>query len=121
MPCLRQPRGGPGLCERRRRPLGRGRWAGAALRAGVLLMADRFRQVVVRIFTAPEASCGTGMTWAAAVGFVRERLRRRFNGRVAVDHVEIFSQRSFEFPAVLEAIQRGAALPIVQIEGEIVS
>jgi hypothetical protein len=61
------------------------------------------------------------MTWAEAVKFIRDRLNRRFNGRVAVDHVEIFSQRSFEFPAVLEAIQRGAALPIVQVEGEIVS
>jgi len=84
-------------------------------------MADRFGQVVVRIFTAPEASCGTGMTWAAAVGFVRERLSRRFDGRVAVEQVEIFSQRSFEFPAVLEDIRQGAELPIVLVGDRIVS
>lgn len=84
-------------------------------------MMDRAAPSVVRIFTAPEASCGAGMTWAAAVGFIRERLNRRFTGRVAVEQVEIFSQRSFEFPTVLEAIQRGAALPIVQVEREIVS
>jgi hypothetical protein len=84
-------------------------------------MADRFGQVVVRIFTAPEASCGTGMTWVAAVGFVRERLSRRFDGRVAVEQVEIFSQRSFEFPTVLEAIRQGAELPIVLVGGRIVS
>ncbi len=61
------------------------------------------------------------MTWTAAVGFIRERLNRRFDGRVAVEQVEIFSQRSFEFPAVLEAIQQGAELPIVLVGDHIVS
>jgi hypothetical protein len=84
-------------------------------------MADPATPSVVRIFTAPEAACGAGMTWAAAVGFIRDRLGRRFSTGVAVEHIEVFSQRSFEFPAVLEAIQHGAALPIVQVEGEIVS
>jgi hypothetical protein len=61
------------------------------------------------------------MTWTAAVGFIRERLGRRFNGRVTVEQVEIFSQQSFEFPAVLEAIQQGAELPIVVVGERIVS
>lgn len=84
-------------------------------------MADRAVPTIVRIFTAPDASCGAGMTWAAAVGFIRERLGRRFNGRVAVEQVELFSQRSFEFPTVLDAIQQGAALPIVLVGDQIVS
>jgi hypothetical protein len=87
----------------------------------VLLMADAPGPTFVRIFTAPEASCGAGMNWAAAVGFIRNRLDRRFDGRVAVEQVEIFSHRSFEFPAVLEAIQRGAALPIVLVGDRIVT
>ena len=87
----------------------------------MLLMADALGPTVIRIFTTPDASCGGGMTWAAAVGFIRERLNRRFNGRVAVEQVELFSQRSFEFPAVLEAIQQGAALPIVLVGDQIVS
>lgn len=84
-------------------------------------MADRASATIVRIFTAPDASCGTGMTWAAAVGFVRERLGRRFGERVVVEHIEVFSQRSFEFPGVLEAIQQGGQLPIVLVGDRIVS
>ncbi len=61
------------------------------------------------------------MTWTAAVGFIRERLNRRFDGSVAVEQVELFSQRSFEFPTVLDAIQQGAALPIVLVGDQIVS
>ncbi len=77
--------------------------------------------IVVRIFTAPEAACGAGMTWAAAVGFIRDRLGRRFSNGVAVEHIEIFSQRSFEFPAVLQTIQGGAQLPVVVVGDQIVS
>lgn len=84
-------------------------------------MADPARPTVVRIFTAPDASCGTGMTWASAVGFIRDRLRRRFGEGVAVEHIEIFSPQSFEFPAVLEAIQDGGQLPIVLVRDRIVS
>ncbi len=84
-------------------------------------MADALGPTVVRIFTTPDASCGTGMTWTEAAKFIRDRLNRRFNGRVAVEQVEIFSQRSFEFPTVLEAIQQGAELPIVLVGDQIVS
>ncbi len=87
----------------------------------MLLMADAAGPTVVRIFTAPDASCGVGMTWTAAVGFIRDCLSRRFNGRVVVEQVEIFSQRSFEFPAVLRVIQQGAELPIVLVGDRIVS
>ena len=38
-----------------------------------------------------------------------------------MEHVEIFSQRSFEFPAVLEAIQDGAELSIGLVGGRIIS
>lgn len=84
-------------------------------------MADRAGPTIVRIFTAPEVTCGTGMTWAAAVGFIRDRLRRRFGEGVGVEHIEILSQRSFEFPTVLQAIQGGAQLPVVLVGDRIVS
>ncbi len=84
-------------------------------------MPDGPGPAVVQIFTAPDASCGTGMTWAGAVKFIRDRLSRRFDGRVTVEQVEIFSQRSFEFPMVLEAIRQGAELPIVLIGDRILS
>lgn len=61
------------------------------------------------------------MTWAEAVRFIHGRLNRRFNGRVAVEQVEIFSRRGFEFPAVLEAIRQGAELPVVLVGDRIVS
>lgn len=84
-------------------------------------MMDPSGQTIVRIFTAPTVACGTGMSWASAVEFIRERLRLRFGARVVVDHIEIFSQWSFAFPAVLEAIQGGAQLPIVLVGDRIVS
>lgn len=87
----------------------------------MLLMGDAVGPTAIRVFTPPDASCGAGMTWAAAVGFIRERLGRRFSNGVAVEHIEIFSQRSFEFPTVLDAIQQGAALPIVLVGDRIVS
>ncbi len=84
-------------------------------------MGDAAGPTQVRIFTAPDASCGTAQTWAGAAKLIRDRLNRRFNGRVTVEHVEIFSQRSFEFPAVLEAIRQGAVLPIVLVGDRIAS
>lgn len=84
-------------------------------------MTDPVGSTVVRVFTTPEAACGTGMTWASAVGFIRERLRRRFGERIAVEHIEIFSGRSFEFPEVLATIQGGSDLPIVLVGDRIVS
>ncbi len=75
----------------------------------------------VRIFTAPDAACSGGASWAATVAFLRDRLSRRCAEDVTVEHVELFSQRSFDFPAVLEAIQGGAQLPVVLVGDEIVS
>lgn len=76
---------------------------------------------LVQIFTAPSASCGRGGTWVSAAALIGERLRRRFGPAVVVEHLELFSQRSFEFPAVLEAIQHGAELPIVLVGDRIIS
>ena len=53
--------------------------------------------------------------------FMGTRLRQRFGDRVVVEHVEIFTGRSFEFPDVLAAIQGGSPLPIVVVDGRIVS
>lgn len=84
-------------------------------------MTDPAAPAIVRIFTAPEAACGTGMTWASAIGFIRDRLWRRFGESVVVEHIDVFSQRSFDFPAVMEAIRDGAALPIVTVRDHIIS
>ena len=85
----------------------------------VLLMAEK--AVAVRVFAAPDASCGHGQTWSAATAYIRARLHRRFGDRVAVEHVELFTARSFDFPDVLAAIEAGSSLPIVQVDGRIVS
>lgn len=81
-------------------------------------MADA---VTVQVFAAPDASCGDRNTWSAATAYIRARLRQRFGDRVVVEHIEIFTARSFEFANVLAAIQRGSPLPIVAIDGRIVS
>jgi len=77
--------------------------------------------VTVRVFAAPDASCGHGPTWSSATAFMATRLRRRFSDQVVVEHVEMFTARSFEFPDVLTAIQGGSPLPIVVVDGRIVS
>lgn len=81
----------------------------------------RATAVLVLVFAAPDASCGRGQTWSAATAYVGARLRQRFGERITVEHVEIFSARSFEFPDVLAAIERGSSLPVVVVDGRIVS
>ena len=75
----------------------------------------------VRVFAAPDASCGRGITWSAASALMGEGLKRRFGERVEVEHIEIFSARSFEFPGVMAAIEAGGELPLVTVGDRIVS
>ncbi len=77
--------------------------------------------ISVRIFAAPDASCAHGTTWSAASAFIAEGLRRRFGQDVLVEHIEMFSPRSFEFAEVMDAIQAGAQLPVVTVGGRIIS
>ena len=79
------------------------------------------KRVEVRVFVAPDTSCGHGATWSAASALVLDRLQRRFGAAVAAEHVEMFSPRSFEFPETMAAIEAGARLPVVTIDGRIVS
>jgi hypothetical protein len=117
---VRQHAGDPGLqLDERDHAIARRRVLRAGIRGGVLLMVEQ--AVAVRVFAAPDASCGHGQAWSAATAYIGTRLRRRFGERVAVEHVEIFTPRSFEFPDVLAAIEAGSSLPIVQVDGRIVS
>ena len=77
--------------------------------------------ISVRVFAAPDASCGHGITWSAASALMGEGLKRRFGERVEVEHIEIFSPRSFEFPGVMAAIEAGGELPLVTVGDRIVS
>lgn len=78
-------------------------------------------RAVIRIFTAPDVACGRGATWASAVGFIGERLRLRFGEAVVAEHLDMFSLRSFGFPTALEAIRRGAQLPLVLVGERVIS
>lgn len=78
-------------------------------------------QVSVRVFAAPDASCGHGEKWSTATAFIAARLKHRFGDAVVAEHIEMFSRRSFEFPEVLAAVEAGGALPIVVVDGRIVS
>jgi len=77
--------------------------------------------VVVRVFAAPMAGCGSGETWMSATSALGERLGRRFGEDVAVEFVELFSARSFDFPAVLARVEAGAALPLVTVGDDVIS
>lgn len=84
-------------------------------------MGQKARKVQVRVFATPQPACNNGMTWESATAFIRERLRRRFGDTVAMEYVELFSQRSFAFPDVMRAIEQDERLPLVQVEDQIVS
>lgn len=75
----------------------------------------RATAVPVLVFAAPDAACAQGRTWSGATAFVSARLHQRFGDRISVEHVELFSARSFEFPDVLAAIERGGQLPVVVV------
>lgn len=60
----------------------------------------------VRIFTAPDASCG-GAAWSDAAKMVGARPQRRFGDALEVEQVPLLGPRSFELPEVIEAISRG--------------
>lgn len=79
------------------------------------------KPIYVRVFAAPDASCGHGMTWSAASALIGERLRRRFGDAVIAEHIEMFSPRSFEFPEVMAAIGAGSQMPVVTVGDQIVS
>ncbi len=86
---------------------------------GSLLMAEHC--VTVQVFAAPDVTGHTPQTWSAATAYLRGRLQQRFTNRVDVEHVELFSARSFEFPEVLAAIERGSPLPVVVVDGRVVT
>ncbi len=88
---------------------------------GLLLMPIEAKSLAVQVFAAPSASCGPGVTWETATAFLRQGLQHRFGGAAEVEHIEMFTPRSFGFPDVLDALGRGGALPIVRVGGQIVS
>ncbi len=90
-----------------------------SFRARMLLMGSN--RIQVRVFAAPDVSCGHGITWSAASAIVFEALKRRFGDAMTTEHIEMFSARSFDFPEVMAAIQAGSQLPLVMVGDRIVS
>ncbi len=78
-------------------------------------------QIAVRVFAAPDASCAHGATWSTATRLIGEHLRQRFGDTLLVEHIEVFSPGSFEFPEVLAAVRDGAQLPVVLVNDRMVS
>ncbi len=79
------------------------------------------KPITVRVFAPPDASCGHGMPWSTASAFIGERLNRKFGDGLGIEHIEIFSPRSFEFPEIMADIEAGAQLPIVMVGDRVVS
>jgi hypothetical protein len=84
-------------------------------------MTDTRVSVFVQVFAAPSATCGSGSTWESVTAYLGERLHARFGESVVVEHIVMFTPRSFDFPDVMRGLQEGAELPIVRVGGEIVS
>lgn len=77
--------------------------------------------IVIRVFAAPIADCGSGETWRSVAASLGERIQRRSGYGVVVEFVELFSPRSFGFPAVLARVEAGASLPLVTIGDDVIS
>ncbi len=77
--------------------------------------------VTVQVFVVSSASCRPDTTWEAALAVLRQRLHQRFGEAVSLEQIEMFTPRSFEFPDVLDVLQRGGGMPIVRVGDRIVS
>jgi len=80
------------------------------------------KSVIVRIFGVPVA-CASGVTeaWRNVADQVRARLTARFGGRVTVEYYDLFSPEMEKFPEVLAQVKSGAAVPLVYVDGELLS
>ncbi len=84
-------------------------------------MPNEVNTVTVQVFVVSSASCRPDTTWEAALAFLRQRLHQRFGEAVSLEQIEMFTPRSFEFPDVLDVLQRGGEMPIVRVGDRIVT
>jgi disulfide oxidoreductase YuzD len=79
-------------------------------------------KVRVVILAVSAGSCAGKPTWESATNVLRHQLSRRFGDAVSVEYVELFSTRSFELQAVLDAIGSGSLqVPVVLVNDQVLS
>ncbi len=74
----------------------------------------------VLLVTPPDALCCGAEAWSTAARFIRDRLLRRYPGRINVEQLEAFSSTFYEFPALADALLADSPLPIVMVNGKVV-
>jgi disulfide oxidoreductase YuzD len=85
-------------------------------------METTLQPVVVTILGVSAGQCDPKRTWEAATAVLRDRLEHRFGQHVLVRYVELFSEQSFQFPAVLNGIgDERYRLPVVLVGQDVVS
>ncbi|HHY76237.1 MAG TPA: hypothetical protein GX500_05605 [Firmicutes bacterium] len=82
-------------------------------------MADA---ITVRIFGVPVV-CSEGVAdlWRNVANQAQGQLARRFGERVVVEYYDLMSPEMDRFPEVLAQISSGAQVPLVYVNGELLS
>ncbi|MBI2487637.1 MAG: hypothetical protein HYW01_11965 [Deltaproteobacteria bacterium] len=82
---------------------------------------EKDKIVKVHIFAFPIEGCDESKTWRAASEMIARRLGARYGDRVQTEFIEIFSPEAFNYPEILELIEKEQALPpIVTVEGKVI-
>jgi len=78
--------------------------------------------ITVRIFGVPMA-CSEGITdvWRNVTNQARGQLVRRFGDRIVEEYYDLMSPDMDRFPEVLADISAGAQVPLVYVDGELLS
>lgn len=85
-------------------------------------MEQETESVTVTVLAVSPQECGGKPTWETATAVLRNRLQRRFGEFVRVRYVELFTPESFDFSAVMQAIQEERyRLPVVLVGDEVIS
>lgn len=80
--------------------------------------------IPVRIFGAPTAECGAGVTdtWRNIASWARRQLSVRFGAQVSVEYYDLFSPEMDRFPEVMALVSAGrGGVPLVVVDGELLS
>jgi hypothetical protein len=80
--------------------------------------------ICVRIFGAPTAECGAGVTdtWRKMAVWAGRQLSARFGAQVSVEYHDLFSPEMDRFPEVMTLVSTGRGeAPLVFVEEELLS
>ncbi len=79
------------------------------------------KQILIELFTIPQAACDTGKAnWAQVSEMVKKQLETRLGKSIGFRHIEFMSGQWFENQKAQETLEKGEVnFPFVLVDGEI--